>query len=90
MNKSASLGHNFIPTFRVNLYSQVVLIITSDQLKKELLTVVEFFSLQRGSWYPHSLILFLYSWCVTGTVIGTEDSKMVKILPLLSKTFMFC
>lgn len=49
--------------------------------------MVEFFSLQRGSWYPHLLIRFLYAQCMTGTVIGTEDSKIVKILPLLSQTF---
>lgn len=50
--------------------------------------MVEFFSLQRGNGYPHSLIHFLYTWYVTSTVIDTEDLNMVKILPLLSKTFM--
>lgn len=86
MNKSASLGKDFMPTFRMNLYSQVVLFITLNQIKKELLTVVEFFSLQRGLVSP-SFILFLSTWCVAGPVRGTEDSKIVQILPLLSKDF---
>lgn len=50
--------------------------------------MVEFFSLKRGTGYPHSLIHFLHTWYVTSTVIDTEDSKVVKIVPLLSKTFM--
>lgn len=91
MDQSISLGHKFIPTFRMNLHADLynnsctVLIITLDQEMAGLFTVIEFFSLHRSSWYPHLLKHFLHSWYMAGTVLNTEDPEMVEILPLFSR-----